>query len=176
MTTNQQATKHSRVDWATAIIHGLKLHMTGAITLNTTSYTEPQLEASFQKVIDAAQSTALAKQAYQTAVANERAIAVDVKGLGGALVAWVVATFGGTSTVMGDFGFKPRKKAKVKPSVKAKAVLKAGATKKARGIMGKKQRKQIAAPPLDTATTTNTDMKNGTSGNGSTAIVKPPPP
>jgi hypothetical protein len=61
--------------------------------------------------------------------------------------------FGAASHTLREFGFQPEKKRGPKPHIerRAAAVAKAAATRKARGTMGKKQRRAIKAATAGTA-------------------------
>jgi hypothetical protein len=110
--------------------------------------------ATLQARVDAAEKTRAAKTAFHLAVEAERATAGDANALRSQLKVWLQVYYGAKSTKLQDYGFTPRKRGKTSPETKAAGVQKAKATKAARGIVGKVQRKKIKAPATTTTAAT----------------------
>jgi hypothetical protein len=128
--------------------------------LSTGTYTLDGLVGSLRRRIAAAEATKSAKTDWHTTVQMERQVDAELRPLLKQLQQYVGARFGAGSPKMAEFGFPPAKPRKPKAQTKANAADKAKATRKARGIVGSKQRKLIkaptaattAAPPAATAT------------------------
>jgi len=115
--------------------------------LSTGTYTLDDLVGSLRRRIAAAEATKSAKTDWHTTVQTERQVDAELRPLRKQLQQYVAARFGAGSAKMAEFGFTPVKARKPKAQTKANAAGKATATKKARGILGSKQRKLIKAPP-----------------------------
>ena len=93
-----------------------------------------------------------AKLAYAAAVAARKAALADIHAFYQSLVAVLKQTLGPTNQgLLPGFGIAPPKaRTEASPEVKALAKVKAAATRKARGTLGKKERLEItgAAPAV----------------------------
>ena len=56
---------------------------------------------------------------------------------------YLIGVFGESPAMLGDFGLKPRKKAKMSAEKMLRTVEKRNATRKARGTMGRRQKKAL---------------------------------
>jgi hypothetical protein len=108
------------------------------------NFTRDELVAQFQQYAQAAQATSTAYQAWRSAVQNERAIEASISPLREGVRNIVVAKLGKSSPQLTGYGFSPRKVAQTKALTKAASQVKAEATRKARGTVGKKQRLTIS--------------------------------
>ena len=135
-------TKRAR---ATGIIAGLVKHFLGAsYSLGGKEYTRRQLVAEFQSHLDAIDEVDATRAALAAAVAKERKLARQVAALARYVKMSAESRFGLTPTICADFGWEVPKPPGPK-TVKAKleGAKKARETRKARGTMGKRQRKKI---------------------------------
>jgi hypothetical protein len=173
-----KTTKHNRQDSNRAILNGLDTHLKGQnIVLEGVSYKQPQLRQIFQDDLDATAATNDTKAQWQSAVLAEKTTATKTHGVKRALFSYLAATFGVNSQVLIDFGSAPKKAGKIKPAIKAVAVTQALATRKARHIMGRKQRLEI--PPAVTASApaaTTTSVVTTTAQPQATPVVAPTAP
>lgn len=166
-TSTIQENKHNRQDSNDAICTGIDKHFDGPITFLQQTWKPADLKQVFVDDSAAADKTAAAKTVYAQCVSTEQTTVKKTKVIRKGLYAYLVAQFGPTSEVLLDFGFTPQKPRKTKPAVKAKAVVQTKATRKARSIMGKKQRKAIPSA------TTESSQSNGSSNGSSTAKQGP---
>jgi hypothetical protein len=107
-------------------------------------FTRDELVAQFQQFVQAMQATNAAHQAWLNAVQNERAFEASVSPLREGVHGIVVAKLGKSSPQLTGYGFAPRKIAQPKALTKAASQVKAEATRKARGTVGKKQKLTIS--------------------------------
>lgn len=137
----------------TALSDGLKTDLTDVdtITLDGVDYKRTDLVARFDGRVAAAQKTKAQRAALSQSVADEKADDEEVRPLRNALKGYLKTRFGKESPRLQKYGFTPNKPSKKKASVKAAAVEKAQATRKQRGIMGRKQRAEIKAPAASAA-------------------------
>ncbi|HEY2516519.1 MAG TPA: hypothetical protein VGI39_36870 [Polyangiaceae bacterium] len=106
------------------------------------------LAAVFQKAIDARQAVNVHQAAYKAAVKDRDETDTDRLAAEESLKGWVLARYGAGSTEANEFGYAGRKVTDVPADVRAAAVVKRKATRKARNTMGKKQRLKVkGAPP-----------------------------
>jgi hypothetical protein len=111
------------------------------------SYTIADLVARLQERIGAAEKTKASKNQWHTDVQSERQVDAALRPLLRKVQKFVEGRYGEDSAKLAEFGFTPRKPRKVSAKTKANAAVKAGATRKARNTVGKKQRLAITAPP-----------------------------
>jgi hypothetical protein len=139
----------------TALIKGLNndLPTVDPFVLGGQTLLRATVLSSLQARIDAAEKTKAAKTAFHLAVEAEQGIVVSSNALRAQLKTWLQAYYGAKSTKLQEFGFTPRKRGKTTAATKAAGVQKAQATKAARGIVGKVQRKKIKAPATTTTAT-----------------------
>jgi hypothetical protein len=132
----------------TALSDGLKTDLTDVdtITLDGVDYKRVALIAKFDGRVAAAQKTKAQRAVLSQCVADEKANDKEVRPLRNALKGYLKTRFGKDSPRLQKYGFTPDKPPRKRASVKAAAVEKAQATRKQRGIMGRKQRTEIKAP------------------------------
>jgi hypothetical protein len=117
-------------------------------TLGGTVYKVSELTKLFQDRIDADNGADAQRAAWLVAVAEARGKAAAVATLLPLLRGAVVGTYGPESKTAVDFGFV-KKTSRMSAAVRAQAVEKSLATRKARGTLGKNQRAKIkGAPPV----------------------------
>ena len=126
-----------------AIINGLPTLNVTEYTLGGKAFAKTDLNAVFQAYVDAANASATAKKSSQNAIDAEDAAGVTARSTRALLQTFLKSHFGKTSPELTTFGFAPNKTAKKTVEVKAVAVERAAATRKARNTMGKKQKKKI---------------------------------
>jgi hypothetical protein len=158
------------------VIVGIQKHLlnTPSLPLAGTAITPADLVKLVQSRIDAAGTTAAASANWHSSVVAEKAVSAKLTPILRGLRQFVLNTFGETSPVLADFGFNAPKRATLTSDEKAAAAAKALATRKARGTLGKNQRKEIKAPvpaaapsPVSTPTTptpTATAPSQGSTG------------
>jgi len=132
----------------------------GKISVHGTLTSEQQAQAVYQACLDT--RTTLTNLRGQVAAALAARIAADaaMKVFDPGVESWVEATFGPTSQAAVDFGYAKKPVAKLPVAVKALASKKAVATRDARGVTGKKKRKEVtAAAPVVAAAATPTATK-----------------
>ena len=105
--------------------------------------TGPQAAAQIDTFIAAQTATVNAKAAYHTAVTQEKTSDTAARLFRSQFQAYLVSRYGKTNPILQQFGFTPTKAKKTTAAVKAVAVLKLKATRKARGTMSKKQKAKI---------------------------------
>ncbi len=139
----------------TALVKGIntELPTVDTFVLSGKTLLRASVLGTLQARIAASEETKAARTAFHLAVESERAVALDANALRADLKVWLQAHYGAKSTKLQEFGFTPRKRGTTTAATKAAGVQKAKATKKVRGIVGKKQRKLIKAPaqPASTA-------------------------
>jgi hypothetical protein len=130
----------------TALIAGIQSLPDTSFTLNGVTYLKADLVQLLQKRVDAAEATKTSKAAWLANVQAERESDAQVAPLRAAMKGLVQTRFGKNSPKVRDFGFAPAKPRVTTPAKKAAGALQMLATKKVRGVMGKKQRKAIKSP------------------------------
>jgi hypothetical protein len=127
------------------VIVGIKGHLqnVSSLPLAGSTFTMAELEQLIQSRIDAANAVAGAKAHWHDGSATYKSLNKHVSQVVRALRQYVINSFGESSPVLADFGFTPPKKATLTPEQKVARALKAAATRKARGTMGKKQKAPI---------------------------------
>jgi hypothetical protein len=135
---------------------------TTTFTLAAVTLTLPQLTQACQKDIDTSDAADQAKAAWLTSVQAQRDTNDTTDPMLRAFKAYVMSLYGDTQNAadtLADFGYTPRKPRSKNVAVKALAADKARATRKARGTLGDKQKKDIkgtvATPPAPGAPTAN---------------------
>ncbi len=119
------------------------LQNVSSLPLAGSTYTMAALKQLIQSRIDAANTVVNAKANWHDASTKYKALNTHVTQLVRALRQYVIDAFGASSPVLADFGFTPPKKQELTPEEKVARALKAAATRKARGTMGKKQKKSF---------------------------------
>jgi hypothetical protein len=139
-----KVTKRSR---AFRIMAGLAKHFpvgAGPHRLGGVPYDPEQLAAVFQAQIDAVAAVDAARAALTDAVARERAAARRATELTRDLKMVVRSRFGFSAARWAEFGWElPKKPGPKTVKAKLQGADKARATRKARGTMGKRQRKKV---------------------------------
>ena len=133
---------------AAGVIAGLekRWHAGARIRVHGKDYSREELVALFRSQIEALEAIRLARIALSVAVASERGIARQVQSRMANLRDAVTMAFGSPPDVLADFGWKaPRKPGPKTVAAKRAGAEKLRATRKARGTMGKRQRKKAEA-------------------------------
>lgn len=114
------------------------------VTIHGVSYTPDALKAVFQGEIDADMALDQARAVVMQLLAAARVARGNARDMRRALRTYLIHSFGPQAVgVLGDFGMSPKPRSVPDTAVKAEAANKARATRNARHIMGKKQRKAI---------------------------------
>jgi hypothetical protein len=125
------------------------------LTVGGVAYTVTALTALLQSFVDSRDAVDAAKAAASAKIAAENARAPSLRGVVSAFVAYVRATYGNSPDVLVDFGLSLHKaRTPLTADQKAAAVAKTAATRAARHVMGKNQRKAVKAPVQVTITST----------------------
>ncbi len=106
-----------------------------------------EIAARFQAHLDALDEVAAREALWRAAVVKEARLEKELKKLLQRLTLFLQAVYGDESGRLRDFGLKPRKKAKISAQKMMFTIAKRNATRKARGTMGKKQKKAIKGAP-----------------------------
>jgi hypothetical protein len=130
------------------VIVGIGKHLqnVSSIPAGGKTLTPAELTKLVQSRIDSANAVAAAKAHWHDAVASFKQLNTEMTQVNRDLRHFVIGTFGEASPVLADFGFAPPKRTKLTPEQKAAAAKKRLATRKARHVMGKKQRLNVKAP------------------------------
>jgi len=139
MTTASKVTLGDRLR---ALEAGIKANFTDVqnVIVGGTTYTVPQLEAQIETFLAAQTLTVTTSNAFHAAVAAEKASNVAATAFRSQVEAYAISRYGKTSALLSQLGFTPAKAKKTTAAIKAVAVLKVKATRKARNTMGKKQK------------------------------------
>jgi hypothetical protein len=144
------ATKHTRRTADAALAKNLiagtakRLGNVGQLTLAGNTFTPAQVTDKLQQLVALRNDVNAAKAALQVKVAAEQATAPSLRDFMVLFVAYVRATFAGLADALADFGLQPKKaRAPRTADELAAANAKRKATRAARGVMGKKQRKVV---------------------------------
>jgi len=127
------------------VIVGIKkdLQNVSSLPIGGTTFTMATIETLIQSRIDAANAVDVARANWLQATAKYEALNAQVTPVVRGLRNYVINAFGENSPVLADFGFTPPKKAVLTPEQNVAKALKAAATRKARGTMGKKEKLKI---------------------------------
>jgi hypothetical protein len=138
------------------VIVGIQKHLLTVPTLPLagSTYTPADLVKLVQSRIDSAGVVAAAGANRHATVVAHDALGTKLTPILRGLRQYVLNVFGETSPVLADFGFTAPKTATRTPQEKAAAAAKALATRKARGTMGKKQKKGVKGTVPATAPVT----------------------
>ncbi len=107
------------------------------------TFTGAQLSAQIDTFIAAQTGTVAAKNTFPTTVTNEATSNANARIFRSQMQGYVVGRYGKTNPILITFGFATTKSKKTTAAVKAVAVLKLKATRKARGTMRKKEKAKI---------------------------------
>jgi hypothetical protein len=142
------------------LIEGLKARYgaSAKLTLAAGTFTVKDLGQLFQELVDAHQAVVDARVNVRSASKARSAKTVQGRAILKSVKSYLLAVYGDPKD-LATFGLQPRK-APTPPGVKAKAEAldRREATRKARGTMGKRAKKQIRANPVT--------PPGGTSANG----------
>jgi hypothetical protein len=128
------------------VISGIEKHVTDPqpITIGGKQYTSDQLKAVFQADIDATNAADAARTQWSDALLKARAARLVAAQTRASLQAYIVGLHGPDAVaVVEDFGFTPRSPSQKSVKVKAEALEKSAATRRARHTMGSQQRKAV---------------------------------
>jgi hypothetical protein len=128
------------------------------------------LVSAFQAAIDAINAGNADRIAWQASVANQQATNALARSLFAALRGYIAVADGRKSEAYKTFGFAPAP-APASPATKVAAVAKNLATRKARGTLGKRQRKAVTgvvtpAPSQPVAGNTSNGSSGSNGANG----------
>jgi hypothetical protein len=155
------------------------LQNVSSLPLAGSTYTMTALKQLIQSRIDAANTVVNAKANWHDASTKYKALNTHVTQLVRALRQYVIDAFGASSPVLADFGFTPPKKQGLTPEQKVARALKAAATRKARGTIGKKQKAKIkgvvSTPVTSPAPAPAPSPAPAVAPAASTAVVAPAP-
>jgi hypothetical protein len=127
------------------LIKGVRKHWMkgGSMVFAQKTYTPGQVVDELQSFIDEQDRTAQARAAWRDQVKRERALEKKLGPLVSGIEYRVGALYKKDGTERSDFGIRKGKPGPKTLSVKAEMVVKAAATRKARGTKGKRQRSKI---------------------------------
>src|SRR5579859_2607385 len=107
------------------------------------TYTRDQFLAKIKTRLDAFGTTASKKADWRGAVETEQAVNGDVSPIRNAFRGILVMKYGKNSPKLLTFGYRPNKTPQKTSASKTLGAVKAKSTRKARGTMGKKQKKGV---------------------------------
>jgi hypothetical protein len=129
------------------------------ITVEGTAMTPAQIDTKIKGYLTTIDAVALAKQAYQTAVATRKGITVEAQDFCNSLKTAVIALLGKQSAQLADFGIKPAKAKTTTTAAAMVASAKRTLTRQLRGTTSKKQKQSVKAGVVNPAVTIGTDGK-----------------
>jgi len=107
------------------------------------NFTVPELTAKIDSFLAAQTTAVMATNAYHAAIGAEKASNALAVVFRGQVEGFAVARYGKTNPILSQLGLTPAKSKKPSAAVKAVAVLKVKATRKARNTMGKRQKEKV---------------------------------
>jgi type I site-specific restriction endonuclease len=127
------------------VIVGIQKHLlnVSSLPIAGSTYTPADLVKLVQSRIDSTGTVAAANATWHSTVTAHEALSTKLTPVLRGLRQYVLNAFGETSPVLADFGFTAPKTATKTPEQKAAAAAKAQATRKARGTLGKNQKKGV---------------------------------
>jgi hypothetical protein len=145
--TLQKLSRPSKRDALRLVIGGLAKHFSPTTTfvVNGVPTTVSDLTKLFQSIVDALDSAQKAKADFAAKVKAAMDASASSRPVFQAVKDNVLVQLGHDLAALGDFGFKPRKRAKTTVATKDGAVKKAKATKTARHTLGPKARLKVKA-------------------------------
>jgi hypothetical protein len=111
--------------------------------------TVAQARAIYQSSLDTRKDLDGARAQEKAALAKRKAADGQRRGIDKTVLEWAANTYGPDSPQAKAIGYSAPSPTQPKTAVKAQAVAQAQVTKKAHGVMGKKQRKAIKAPKVE---------------------------
>jgi hypothetical protein len=149
---------------------GKYLATQSSISLLGTAYAPNELSNLFQAQISALASLAILKSQVKVAVAAAQSQEKQLGALASALKSYLISTAGNSPTVLGEFGFTPKRVATKDPVTKVVAAAKNLATRKERGTMGS-VKKKIVKGTVPATLEVNTVTKETTSPESATTTA-----
>jgi hypothetical protein len=134
--------KKSNIAEYQAVINALGDYPAKSFVLAGKVWKTVDLARAFQAAIDAINAGNADKIAWQASVAKEKTAKALARSLFASLRGYIAVADGKTSNAYKTFGFAPAP-ATASPATKVAAAKKTAATRKARGTLGKRQRKAI---------------------------------
>jgi hypothetical protein len=143
-------TKTERFASDQRIQSGIDKHLEGkSLFIDNEDMGKPALSAVMKRRIDATQKTAMAKAAYEQALAEERAVVEETAPVVRGIRDSIHVMFRSSLEVLADFGFAPRRPPRPRTLDEKLAIAaKALATREARHTLGPRQRAKIRGAPL----------------------------
>jgi hypothetical protein len=127
------------------VLNGIEteLQSIGTLYLGSEAYTPQTLAAFVQSRIDRAHTVATTRAAWENALREYEALDKKANLVISDLRYALMAAFGRNTPKLASFGFQAHRSPVLTPEQRAKAAVKAAATRKARNTMGKKQKAKI---------------------------------
>jgi hypothetical protein len=136
-------TQDEKLKRDTGIIAGIRKHRAlWTMTILRKAYTPDELIAVFEAHLRALTRVSELTTQRAIAIAEERALEARTARMARAVKSRLAAYFGADAPEMEAFGFRPDKKPTMSAETKRRANEKRQATRKERGVMGRKQRKK----------------------------------
>jgi hypothetical protein len=148
-TVNVTTQKADAVLQLQALIASINSKLAGVdpFKLSRETISRADLLAKVQTRLDAAVATKTSRQSMHNAVAAERIVEAQFKPLRAALRSYLIAAYGPSAPELQEFGFVQNRRPNKSVASKATALVKAKATRSARGTKGKKQKAAIKGTP-----------------------------
>ncbi len=144
MNTNNQ----QRHEMNKKVAYGFRKHCAknGGMTVNTKKRTAKEIDSDLQRRAGAEDAVTLARAALHGAVLERQKIEEETAAVFAAVRQTALIMFGNAPEILADFGLAPRKERRsLSVEEKTAAVDKQMLTKKARHVMGRRQRLEIRA-------------------------------
>jgi hypothetical protein len=132
-----------------ALLTGIKKDLGGVdpIDLDGVPTKQAEIIARIQAILDAIAAVKEHRTRFQTAVARQKDLLAQFRGVRVSMKRFLQTKFGATSPKLQDFGFTQTHQGKARVAVKAAGQAQAKATRALRHTAGKKQKKALKAPP-----------------------------
>jgi hypothetical protein len=147
-------------------------YITAPITVRGQSHTPQEIAAGYQAPLDARANLKAARLQVKNGIATRTAADAAMEVEDEIVQSWVDATFGPESQQAVDFGYAPRRTAKVTATEKVQAAEKAKATRKALGTKGKKQKEEAKKQLATAGAAQQTEPPAATPAPGTTQTPK----
>jgi hypothetical protein len=125
-----------------------------------------QARGMYQSCLDTRKDLDAARAQEKSALAKRKAADAQRRAVDKTVLDWAANTYGPDSPQAKAIGYSAPSPTQPKTAVKAQAAAQAQATKKAHGVMGKKQRKAIKAPKVEPVTLATAPEPTPPAGNG----------
>jgi hypothetical protein len=161
--------KRTRLTEEKNLITGLEKHLgpQGSLLVNGAKRTMREIVGTLRGRIAATTKVAVARDAVQRAVAEERTVLAATDAFVAHLRRAILVAFGSGSKALADCGIAPPKKRRALKTVeKVQAAAKGKATRKLRGTMGRRQREKIKADGKVSVVVTPPPVNGEPSGEG----------